>query len=103
MVLKTYMACDGDSEQGAVLVFAHTAREAKKVGWPAITGWACDAEYTDLRVLLIRDKPHLFEDADKVMLVADKAHANDNPTSCPNCGMWGAKINKDGICEDCLE
>ncbi len=103
MVMKTYMASDGCPENGAVLVFAHDVKEAKKVGWPAVTSWRPDAEYIDLRVVLLKDKPFLFDNANPELLKAGKAHANDNPKACSNCEMWGNKLNEHGICDSCTD
>ena len=99
--MKTYMASDGDPQDGAVLVFAHKTKEAKKVAWPVIRGWNLDAEYIHLRVVLLRDKPFLFDEADPEALISDKAHAIDDPIVCSSCELWGNKLDEHGYCENC--
>lgn len=92
MTLKPYMGFSraGGSVEGAVLIFAHNAREAKKVGWGSLVYDICDGEYTDFAVRLIRDGEYLFSDADPEKLKADQAHVIESPKSvCSNCELWG--------------
>lgn len=102
-MLKPYMffsRCSG-SQEGAALVFAHTAREAKTVGWQYCSGLIVD-EFTDCAVRLLRDSEYLFQEANQEKLKLDKAHANDNPRTCSYCQLWGVgPIGSDGMCEGC--
>ena len=95
MVSSTY------PEEGAFLVFAHTAKQAKKVGWNAGRGMVVE-EYTDLRVRWIRNSPWLRREADAVKLALGTPHVIDNPKSCKSCLQWGhTPIGAQGWCEDC--
>jgi hypothetical protein len=101
--MKAYMGWDGEigSEEGALLIFVHSIKEAKKIGGPIIRGWF-DGEFIDTRIKWLKDKPHLFKDnADPAKLKADIAHVVESPRSCIRCELWGLPINEDGICEEC--
>ena len=99
--MKTYMAYAGESEAGAVLVFAHNIKEAKRIGFPAVSSWCPDAEYIDMRVSWLKDCNWLFEQADKAKLDAGIPHVIEDPISCKDCEKWGMKLNEDGVCESC--
>ena len=88
--------------EGAILIFAHTAREARKVGWNGF-GFELTDEYIDFSVRRIRSSHKwLFLEADRFKLAAGIPHVIDNPRTCKMCEMWGhAEISEDGLCEDC--
>lgn len=101
MTLKTYMGYDSDPSEGACLIFAHNAREAKKIGWGYINSWGCE-EFTDMRVNLIRNENHLFQEADQELLAADKPHVIEAPKCCKHCEKWGVgEIGDDKLCANC--
>lgn len=91
-----YVAFAGEPCEGAVLVFAETYREAKKLGWEGTRGWIAD-EYTDVRVRRLRDhEAYLLTLWDGVHPIVD------DPPTCPVCENWGAPLNADGNgCEYC--
>ncbi len=95
--MKAYMAYDnvcGPSE-GACLVFANTAREAKKISFPTVRGWL-DTEFTDHRVKLLHDT-HLFD-----LKAKDSPHVIENPPVCENCETWGGHpVDAPGHCGFC--
>ena len=100
--LKPYMGYSiglGASE-GAILIFAFTAKEAKKIGYRASI---LTDEYIDFAVRLMRNSPYLFKDADQEKLKSGMPHVIDNPTSCRHCESWGSEIGDDGLCQDCRE
>lgn len=102
MTLHTYMIYSRSlgSAQGAFLVFAHTGREARKVGWPYAE---MTDQYIDLAVMRIRGSTWLFDQANKEKLNRDEAHVIDDPKSCSSCFFWDAPIGDDGLCSDCRE
>lgn len=103
LIMKAYMGFHGyfGPEEGALLIFAHSVKEAKKIGRPIIMDWF-DAEFIDARVRWLRDCPHLFDsDADQEKLLADIAHVVESPKTCKRCEQWGNPIGEDGICEEC--
>ena len=104
-MLNTYMIFSrtGDVENGAALVFAHTAQEARVVGWRGIGSDLTD-EYTDLAANRLRNKPWLFDEALAVKFANDEAHVIDDPKSCRTCECWGqSPIGEDGLCEGCRQ
>lgn len=104
-MLKTYMVFSriGGSEEGACLVFAHNVQEARRVAWKENTGVRnmVDDEWVDVAARLLKDKKHLFEQADLEKLAADEAHYIEDPTACKDCGNWCEPINTEGYCPDC--
>jgi len=85
-------------EEGAILIFAHTAKEARVIGW----GWSWCDEYIDFGVRRLRNSDWLYKEANQLKLQNDIPHATDNPHSCKRCEMWGhAEILENGFCEDC--
>lgn len=100
--MKTYMIYAGDEpEEGAFLVFANTAREARKTGYGWITS-LFDCEFTDVRVRRLWRSEWLFKEANQEKLARNEPHVIDNPKSCRSCGYWGqSPIGDDGFCEDC--
>ena len=82
-------------QEGAAMVFAHTAREARKVGYPECRDWHGTA-WIDCRARRLPSEPHLMEQA-----VSDQPHIVHNPKTCERCGFWGGKPLEGGGCEFC--
>ncbi len=94
--LRSYMAWAGDPQDGAALVFAHSAAEAKRLAWPTLQGWMTTDAFTDVRVRWLRTGClHLRKQ--------DGPHVVDAPLSCADCGMWWEEPLVDGLCEGCRE
>lgn len=103
--LKPYMGCYRDEPQeGAILIFAHTAKEAKKVGWSE-PSWIRDSidSFLDFRVTLIKNNPDILKDGNHEKLSNNIPHVNDSPTSCKGCGLWGKVLNEKGLCDICTD
>jgi len=98
-MLKAYMVYSrtAGSQESAALVFAHTAREARIVGWNSCS-WDITDEYIDLAVRLLPDKPWIFSEK-----ISDDPHVIDSPKCCEICGLWGKEPYDDKICVDCAE
>lgn len=94
-----YSFAEGQGE-GAVLVFAHNIREAKKLAYPYMNDWF-DSDFLDVIVKLLSDCDHLYTQADKEKLDDGIAHVIDNPAVCENCELWGGIPNVDGTCSIC--
>ena len=104
--MKTYMAYAGDApEDGALLVFAHTAKEARQVSWVSVANlMGCD--YIDVRVVWLKvNAPHLVAAANSAKMVLGEAHVIEYPPSCSSCCLWGddRPIEENGRCADCNE
>jgi len=95
MRLYPYMAHDGNFSEGAALIFAPSARIAKKLAWSGVGWLQCD--FIDVRVHRIR------QNVDYLMsLRANGVNVIDDPPTCPVCEMWGAPIFTDRKgCELC--
>jgi hypothetical protein len=86
------------SEEGAVLIFANTARQAKPLAFYSVIGELCDS-YLDVAVRRLRKEPWLFKEQLK-----DTPHVIDDPKTCSSCHTWGqSEIGEDGFCNDCRE
>jgi hypothetical protein len=102
--LKPYMASGDDSEEGAILVFAHNAKEAKLLAWHNGTiREIIDGEYLQLRVSWMKHDDFMFKEADQEKLNTNIPHIVESPTTCNNCDLWGLELNENGYCEDCAE
>jgi hypothetical protein len=105
MALKAYMAYDAElgSRDGAVLVFAHNIREAKRLGHPFVAEWT-SGSWIDTRVNIIKNAQFLFNtEANKDKLLSDTPHVVDSPNACESCQLWGNELNANGLCEDCQD
>jgi len=102
--MKIYMGYwSVGKEAGACLIFANSSKQAKPLVYECLKGWLEDTEWTQVRVNLIRNKPHLFEQANQELLKKNVPHYIESPRSCKKCGWWGEKLNEKGICESCLK
>lgn len=102
--MKPYMGYSrsGGSAAGAVLIFAHNGREAKKLAFEELTGWCYDQEWIDVVVNLLKGE-WLYAEADQEKLKNGIPHIIDSPTCCKQCETWGHKLNEKGICNYCEE
>ena len=100
-MLNAYMGFSREEgiEDGACLIFAHTAKEARKLAHRLMCDWH-DGEWIDTAVRRLRGKPWLMLDADAAKLAADIPHGTECPTTCDTCGRWGGE-RIGGICSEC--
>ena len=99
--MKMYMGYDdaAGSGEGAVLVFANDAKEAKNMAWEELQGWNFDTEYIDVRAKWLKESEYLRPFAE-----SKGPHVVNNPPTCDNCEMWGiSELDKHGICSDCTQ
>jgi len=102
--MKAYMIFSQEwgSQEVAVLGFANSVKEMKRVAWPIVKYDITD-EYIDLGVRLLPNKEVFFQDGDAIKLENNIPHVVYDPTSCKRCEMWGGLLNEDGLCEGCQE
>lgn len=102
-MLNMYMGFSraAGSEEGACLIFAHTAKEARKLAHRIIRGWY-DDDWLDTAVRRLRKAPWLMLEADMTKLAEDTPHAIECPKTCPTCNQWGHE-QIDGRCANCGE
>lgn len=93
--LRSYMASAGDPSEGAVLVFAYTAAEAKRLAFPAVRDWT-NCDYIEVRVKWLRS-------GCEHMRQKDGPHVVYSPPSCDECELWWEEPLVDGLCESCRE
>lgn len=101
--LKPYMGYSraGGSHEGAVLIFAHSGREAKRISWSTICDLFTGGDFTDVAVRRLY-RIHLFEYVDHSLFEQNKPHIIESPPVCKNCELWGDRLNADGMCDSCL-
>jgi hypothetical protein len=75
----------GEAADGAVLAWAHTAQDARKLAYPAIADWT-GCGFIDVRARLLKEYPAYYE----TLKLRDGPHVNDDPPVCPSCGLWGS-------------
>ena len=102
-MLNMYMGFSrgAGSEEGACLVFAHTAKEARKLAHRTMCDWF-DGEWIDTAVRRLRGKPWLMLEADMAKLAEDEPHVIECPATCATCEQWGHE-QIGGHCTNCDE
>lgn len=102
--LKAYMACsraEGPVE-GAILVIAHTWREARDMAWES--GECFNVEdWLDQAVYVLRDPTRGLALADQEKLRMRIPHIVTQPAHCESCDAWGMGLDSDGACGNCGE
>ncbi len=93
---RAYMASGDNPHDGACLVFAPNAREARRLAWPVVREWM-DLNWIEVRVKWIRGgADHLREQ--------DGPHVVEAPKACVTCEWWHAEpYDENGRCEACAE
>ncbi len=99
--MKPYMAFSREAgpQDGAILVIAGTAKEARKLAWQSRDCLNVD-DWLDQAVLRIRNT-HVLALANQEKL--HKPHVVWNPLHCKACGLWGQGLTVDGLCGYCNE
>jgi len=102
--LKIYMGYDSaeGSAEGAVLIFAHDSKEARKIGWPVMRG-LFDTSWMQMAVRVLRKNTvMLSKNANQTKLAAGEAHVIVDMDVCPQCGLFGEEgVDENGICGYC--
>ena len=96
MKLRGYMGSSTYPSEGAVLIFARTAKEAKRLSRPYMDEMACEG-YTDIRIRwLRRADPKAWNVSGPCVLT---------PVGCRWCEQWHdvPEDPETGLCEDCLD
>lgn len=92
---SAFSRAEGESE-GAVLVFANTAKEARRLSFGYC--WNVD-NWFDQAVRWLRQFG-IEKLANQEKLEAGIPHVVDNPISCKNCELWGCGV-RDNECLYC--
>jgi hypothetical protein len=99
--LRMYMVFSGDAPgEGACLVFAHKAQEARLLGYPVISGWQdLERGFLDVSARWLRDADHGY--LRSLLPSPPRPCVIDSPPSCDSCLMWGCGPLVGGRCPDC--
>ena len=99
MKLNIYMGYDVEagSEEGAILIFAETAKQAKKLSFKFLRSFF-GTRWIDIRIKKLRDHEYLRKQMKK-----DTPHVIDSPKVCEICYYWTEGKLTDGLCENCKE
>jgi len=102
--MKPYMAFSRGAGpgEGAVLVIANTARQAKSLVWEHCSCFNVE-DWIDQSAILIRNNKGILALADQEKLRANVPHVIDNPEGCIKCECWGIPLSESGLCEICSE
>jgi hypothetical protein len=97
-MLKPYMAYSRlyGFQEGAILVIAHTAKEARKLAW----GHCFNVdEWIDQTATLIDQNVLIL--ADQEMVNVGQSHIIEYPEYCTDCQLWGCGLTEDNLCANC--
>jgi len=96
--MKMYIGyCKEMIEDGACLVFANTARQAKSIAWGVLCDW-WDIDWIDVRAKWLQDKTHGYL---RACSKSDKPHSIESPPTCSVCELWGSGKLTDSVCVSC--
>jgi hypothetical protein len=100
--MKPYMAFSRNDgpEEGAILVIANRAKDARLLAWRSGDCINVD-DWLDLGVRRV-DMDNLAL-ADQMKLVANIPHTVFSPAGCEICEYWGQGITEDNLCCRCNE
>lgn len=105
MRLRAYRVSGPEPSEGASLVFAANARDAKRLGWRSIDFLPelCWHGYVDVRVKWLREGADFHRNAE--MEAKGESYVVESPDICERCELWYA----DGLepttrlCWSCFE
>src|SRR5699024_5055056 len=86
-------------QEGAVLVFARTAKDARKMAFPTLKDWM-DLEWIEVAARRL-DAATGWLAAQEEVDLHGKPQLIENPMSCDRCELWGEPISDAGMCESC--
>ena len=101
--LKAYIAYSREEgpAEGAILVIAHTAKEARKLAFQSGDCLNVD-DWLDQAARLIKSD-WIMALADQDKLTDGQPHVIWGPVGCDNCHYWGEGITVDDKCCNCNE
>lgn len=96
---KIYMGYDkaAGSHEGAILIFAASSKDARKLGWGTMKVLHSTA-WVDMAVRLMRKNTEFLA----LEATSDKPHVITDMRSCPQCELWGEEYNIShcGYCDE---
>lgn len=96
--LNLYMGYARDAkEEGACLVFAFNAEQARRLAWPVLNGWFDDIRWIDVVARRLRSHDYLRD-----LARSGEPHVIESPPVCPHCELWGGgPVDENGRCDHC--
>ena len=95
------MGSDGDPAECAILIFAFTAKDAKRL---LVRHWPGDVDsYLDFQVRWLKGNTDVFKNLSLAQELRNEPIVVDSPTGCPSCDKWGIPLMEDGRCKDCWD
>ena len=105
-MLNAYMGFNrvAGQQEGAVLIFANNAKEARKIGWRCVSCWF-DTDWINMAVRKVRDNVDFLRgDANAEKFASDTPHVIETPRCCLNCETWGGGApDENGRCDYCCD
>jgi len=105
--LRAYMLfdCKSGPAEGAVLVFAHSAMEAKRLGWRTIQEWT-GTEYLNVVARHMPSEQGWLAAQEGVDLESEPRMIG-SPQCCDRCELWGTapliQLSGESVCETCAD
>lgn len=103
MTLRAYTVHSREAGplEGAALVFANTARQAKQMGFPVVQHWF-DAEWPEIAAHWLPLSAAYLAEQEGVDLEGDP-RVIESPKCCSRCDTWGDPLDTDQICQSCRD
>jgi hypothetical protein len=101
--LRAYRAYNKYELTGDILVFAFTAKQAKRLAYPyALWSLGIINEYLELEIRWIRDGvSDIFCLGNQELLQYNTPHVIDDPTGCNDCLTYGMGLDENLMCCGC--
>ncbi len=97
--MNAYMVSSSEPSEGAVLVFAETARAAKALAWAqSIVIVEVCPTFIDVRVKRMKESSWLL-----ALKRTDGPEVIDDVPVCEDCELWGPYLNEKNLCESCAD
>lgn len=110
--LKAYSVHDGEPSECSILVFAYSAKDARKMGYQRLPFCAnyieCQADRCESADHLIDSERVLDHENDDDRAIMRKAGWRvEEETACDKCGLYPMDdkrwaLNEDGLCPECV-
>ncbi|SDL79043.1 hypothetical protein SAMN05661010_02563 [Modicisalibacter muralis] len=104
MSLRAYSIYDRDAgpEEGAALAFAHSVKDARKIGFSTLRDWF-GTEWIDVAADHLPCDVEWLAEQEGVDLNGE-TRLIESPMVCERCELWGrSPLVEKGICEECRD
>ena len=103
MTLRAYSVHNREAGpgEGALLVFANTAGQAKKLGFGTVNDWF-DSEWHEVAAHWLRQSEEYLAEQEGVDLEGEP-RLIESPKGCQRCELWGEPLDSEQVCESCRD